>query len=260
LRGEENTMVRTTLAYALILGFGATGCMGSLDDMAAHQQSGALGATDVHYKHLDLPGTCDAFEFDTLTLRADGAYRAKLANGTQESGTYERSAAELNLTIGDATRAYDLEGDEWAIQLTHDGCSEVLEATEEDATDPRTPSEPTLDPACAERSGGALVTFDVHGERLRVWTTNAEFVARARELIDNHDFHPTPMFERVIAGYDACSGRQWSVDPERVGFSDFATEVCDAMPSYIDANRDGWIKAPGSYCPWGPRVVSVDQR
>ena len=68
------------------------------------------------------------------------------------------------------------------------------------------------------------------------------------------------MFERVIAGYDACSGRAWSVDPERVSFSDFATEVCDAVPSYIDANRDGWLKAPGNYCPWGPRVISVEER
>jgi hypothetical protein len=50
------------------------------------------------------------------------------------------------------------------------------------------------------------------------------------------------------------------VDPKEMAFGDFTTEVCDAMPSYIDENLAGWLTAPGNYCPWGPRVVSVDVR
>jgi hypothetical protein len=257
VRGEEITMVRTTLAFALIVGVGAVGCVGSLEDMQAAEQADALGAGDLYYEHVSLPDTCH--EFDGLTLKADGTYVAMLATGSEESGKYTQTATRLKLKpAGAFSRNYKLESADGAIQLTRGRCSEVLQEAEPPTT-PTTPTNPEIDPACAERTGGALVTFDVHHETLRLWITNGAFIARARELIGNTDFHPTPMFEKVIGGYDACSGRQWSVDPERVGFADFTTEVCDAVPSYIDANL-GWVQNPGNYCPWGPRVVSVEER
>jgi hypothetical protein len=93
-----------------------------------------------------------------------------------------------------------------------------------------------------------------------VWSENAAFIADAQKLIGNEGFRPTPVFDKVRLGHGACSGRAWHVDPKEMAFGDFTTEVCDAMPSYIDENLAGWLTAPGNYCPWGPRVVSVDVR
>jgi hypothetical protein len=40
-----------------------------------------------------------------------------------------------------------------------------------------------------------------------------------------------------------------------------AVEVCDASPSYVEANRDEWIAQVGHYCPWDARLINVkDQR
>jgi hypothetical protein len=260
-------MTRTTWITAGLLSLTGVGCAGALDgasdDAAEHAE--ALSALDAVYRHVDLPGTCR--EFETLSFAADGFYRATLAGGASEEGFYFLEGAALALAPATAdAREYAIELDEFAIQLTRGECSEVLELTDERpcsgaSCEPEPPiEEPVIDPACAERSGGALVTFDVHGETLRVWSTNADFIARATQLLGNEDFHPTPLFERVIAGYDACTGRRWSVDPERMSFADFTTEVCDAVPSYIDANLAGWVSAPGNYCPWGPRVVAVEER
>jgi hypothetical protein len=261
-------MARTTFLQVVILGLGALGCAGSFEDTngEATENVNALGAAlDAVYRHVDLPGTCR--EFETLSFGADGAYRATLAGGARELGFYSFEASELSLASdAGGLRRYGLEVDDFAILLTNGDCGEVLELTEEKPCTGQTcgptlpPTSPDLDPACAERTGGALVTFEVHGETLRVWSTNHDFVARAKELIGNADFHPTPLFERVIGGYDACTGREWSVDAERMSFADFTTEVCDAVPSYIDANLADWLTAPGSYCPWGPRVVAVEER
>jgi hypothetical protein len=260
-------MVRTTLAFAVMLSVGAAGCVGSLEDMQASEQADALGAGDLYYEHVGLPGT-ECHEFDALTLKADGAYVAKLAAGSEESGTYTRTATKLKLKKAGAffTRNYKLESDEGAIQLTRKGCSEVLQEAEPPTT-PTEPTDPEIDPSCAERTGGALVTFNVADQKLSLWITNAAFIARAKELVPDPNrspeepvFNPTPLFEKVIAGYDACSGRQWSVDPERVGFADFTVEVCDAEPAYIDANVAAWVASPGYYCPWGPTVISVEER
>jgi hypothetical protein len=266
--GEEKTMVRTTLAFALTLGLAASACSGSLEDMRAAEQADALGADGFYFEHLDLKDTCHAF--DSLLLKVDGGYVAVLEDNA-ETGTYELSDTELQLqpVAGDA-RTYELAIDDGSITLTLAGCKEVL-VEAEPPTKPTKPTNPESDPACAERTGGALVTFTVghdDPETLRLWITNAEFIARAKELVAKSDepeseepvFHPTPMFDKVIARYDACSGRPWSVDPERVSFGDVATEVCDAMPADLDADPDAWAAKPGNYCPWGPIVLSVDER
>lgn len=256
-------MVRTTLAFALTLGLAA--CSGSLEDMRAAEQADALGADGFYYEHLDLKDTCHAF--DSLLLKFDGSYVAVL-DGSEESGSYTNSDTELLLEpSAGAARTYELEINDESIQLTLDGCSEVLVQAEQPTkpTKPTEPTNPEIDPACAERTGGALVTFKVGRdapETLRLWVTNSEFIAQAKDEVGKgeSDTHRTPMFEQVIAGYDACSGRPWYVDPQRVGFGDVSIEQCDGAPSHLDEYLGDWIKQTGRYCPWGPTIVSVDER
>lgn len=255
--------------------------MGSMDgDTSRGDQAGALadGITG-HYVHVPLPDTCQ--EFESLTLRGDGSYGAKLVNGSHEDGQFQATSDTLFLTnaVGDL-RGYQLEAADGAIQLTGEECSEVLSLSDEPECSTneecgadlicdvehggvcvskpvRRPVEESDTTPCEERTGGAVVTFDVHGETLNIWSTNDEFIARARTLVGNTEFHPTPVFNVMRRGFDSCTGRQWSVNPEDMHFNDLTTEVCDAMPSYIDDNLEDWLVAPAQYCPWGPRVIAV---
>ncbi len=47
----------------------------------------------------------------------------------------------------------------------------------------------------------------------------------------------------------------WHWDPATVAVADFAIEVCDGRPSFVEADLDYWIDTVGAYCPWGARVV-----
>ena len=48
----------------------------------------------------------------------------------------------------------------------------------------------------------------------------------------------------------------WHLDPASVEFVDVAMEVCDGLPSHVE---DGTLTST-SYCPWGPKVISVTPR
>jgi hypothetical protein len=249
----------------------------TLEQSAAERSEDALSEPLLgHYVHLPLADSC--LEFEHLTLRADGSYAAQHSERGREHGQFEASEESLTLTSDAGTRSYALALADGAIQLTRGACAQVLALSEEPEcasndecaegltceqgacvaqpiARPVEASDPT---PCAERTGGAVVTFDVHGESLRVWSTNLAFIAKARSLIGASGFQVTPIFDIMRVGHDDCAGRAWSVNPDAMMFDDLTTEVCDAMPSYIDADVAGWARSPGQYCPWGPRVVAVE--
>jgi hypothetical protein len=63
---------------------------------------------------------------------------------------------------------------------------------------------------------------------------------------------------RVAAGHGGFNGPwSWHLVPGTIQVADFAIELCDATPSYLEANPDEWIRTVKNYCPWGAKVVSV---
>src|SRR5262249_44105950 len=76
------------------------------------------------------------------------------------------------------------------------------------------PSQPPPPPAdggngngagvCANRHGGALVTFNIQGESLTIWSTNTAFINEATTLVQSGD-HRTPVFDKVLDGQDCDS-------------------------------------------------------
>jgi hypothetical protein len=114
--------------------------------------------------------------------------------------------------------------------------------------------------ACATRTGGALVTFKIAGsELLTLWVTDPTFIAAAKDKLTDGTTQ-IPMFDKLIDGGDCDSQYSWHVDPALVSFTDFATEVCDGLPSYIEHNKPEWIGNVHNYCPWQSQVISVDAR
>lgn len=45
----------------------------------------------------------------------------------------------------------------------------------------------------------------------------------------------------------------WHLDPAETRLVEVAIEVCDAAPSYLEAN----LASFPTYCPWGARVVAI---
>jgi glucose/arabinose dehydrogenase len=129
------------------------------------------------------------------------------------------------------------------------------------APDPRDPLDVAVLPACdcGERAGGAFVRFDISGQSLTVWVTNAEFIDTATALLASGK-RKVPIFNTLLDGTDCDPQWTWHVDPADVVFADAAIELCDGVPSHIEANKDYWINTVGAFCPWSAVVAAVDDR
>lgn len=65
---------------------------------------------------------------------------------------------------------------------------------------------------------------------------------------------------RVVAGSGGFNGPwSWHLDPSTIEVPDASIELCDGTPSYLEAHRDEWIRDVKNYCPWGAKVIAVDQ-
>jgi hypothetical protein len=123
----------------------------------------------------------------------------------------------------------------------------------------------SLDSSCRDRKGGAFITFQMDAspeaaaEQFTVWSVNRPFIDGANAALKTGD-RRTPVFDKVLAGSDCDPAYHWHVDAAAMSFADFATEVCDGRPSYVEANLSQWLAQPGNYCPWGVTVVNVDDR
>ncbi len=127
--------------------------------------------------------------------------------------------------------------------------------------DPRDPLDASLPPAClcASRAGGALIGFRIVGESLTVWITDDAFIDEAKRHLATGSAR-IPIFGGLFDGRDCDPQWTWHVDPANVMFADAAIEVCDGLPSHIEANKTYWLQTVRSYCPWSARVFAVDDR
>jgi len=127
--------------------------------------------------------------------------------------------------------------------------------------DPRDALDATLPPdcPCSALAGGALISFRIVNESLTVWVTNGAFIDRAKQLLATGT-RQIPIFGTLLDGRACDPQWTWHVDPQNVSFADAATEVCDGLPSYIEANKAYWLGTVGSYCPWSAVVTVVGDR
>ena len=130
------------------------------------------------------------------------------------------------------------------------------------ATTTNGPSPPTVTPSalCADRTGGALITFAIcDGERLVVWSTASDFIDEAIALQAAGEQH-IPIFATLIDGMDCDRRWTWHPAADAMSFVDFAIELCDGCPSHLEADKAYWLGTVRQCCPWSARVVTVDDR
>jgi hypothetical protein len=108
--------------------------------------------------------------------------------------------------------------------------------------------------------GGVLATFEVEGERFRVWVTNPTTI---QQILDLQAGTSTANIPNGVVRYGPGEANHnvpwsWHLDPEQIEMADFAIEVCDGVPSYVEAHLEEFVEVVGSYCPWGAMLVSVE--
>jgi hypothetical protein len=111
-------------------------------------------------------------------------------------------------------------------------------------------------PACDEKSptspgSAAVVTFRVGSETFRIGLTTEEQVAAAEAARAGGQAR-IPV-GRLRAGAGVNVG--WSWHMVDVNFAEAAIELCDGLPSHVEAAGVGY--ANGSYCPWGAEITDI---
>lgn len=110
----------------------------------------------------------------------------------------------------------------------------------------------------AERRGIPAGTFVVRvaTEAFLVRISDPRVLAHARNILAG------TQPQRIVTGelrqggggfnHDLGNGRIWSwhLDPESVELVDAAIELCDGLPSFVEADPDFWFNTVGTYCPW----------
>lgn len=113
--------------------------------------------------------------------------------------------------------------------------------------------------ACEDEASGpansATFVVQVANEQFRVRIENAAAIAEARTLLSSGQ--PKNVNGEIARGNGGFnSGYSWHLRPSTVEFADVTMELCDGMPSYVEANVDYYVDSVRRYCPWGARVIN----
>ena len=107
--------------------------------------------------------------------------------------------------------------------------------------------------------GGVLATFEASEERFQAWVTNPQAMWDLSQLHRGESTANIPNGRVLrgpgLAGYN--SPYSWHLDPEDISMADMTIEVCDAEPSYVEANVDEFVDNVGRYCAWDARLVGL---
>jgi hypothetical protein len=113
-------------------------------------------------------------------------------------------------------------------------------------------SSPT-DPAL---KNGVLATFDVQGERYSIFITNTQTIAQVVSLWNGQSTASIPS-GRVLKGRVSYnSAWSWHIDSDEITMAEVTIELCDGLPSYVEAHLDDWIATVGFFCPWSAKLVA----
>jgi hypothetical protein len=94
-----------------------------------------------------------------------------------------------------------------------------------------------------------------NGEIFRILLRDSERIAEARALVG------APVGSRRIVAGTVLTGNggfnlpwNWHLAPDTVWFPQFTVEICDACPSFVEANIDQWRSA--TFCPWSSEIIA----
>lgn len=108
--------------------------------------------------------------------------------------------------------------------------------------------------------GGVVATFETGGGSFRVFVTNPAAITRLVQIRSGANIGQIPN-GRIFRGSGAANHNAphaWHLDPGDIEIVDATIELCDGSPAYVDANLAEYVDVIGRYCPWGARLVRLD--
>lgn len=106
-------------------------------------------------------------------------------------------------------------------------------------------------------SGGILVTFDVSGETYKIFVTNKDTIADIYALQSGTSQASIPSGRIVRGAVPYNAPWSWHIDPEDIHMAEVTIELCDGLPSHVEANLDYWVDTVKRFCPWTARIVEI---
>ena len=109
-------------------------------------------------------------------------------------------------------------------------------------------------------AGGVVATFETAGEQFKVFVKNTAAIERLVAIRNGAALGQIPN-GRILRGSGAAghhAPRAWHLAPNDIQIVDTAIEVCDGRPSYVSANIGEYVDVVGRYCPWGAKLVRLD--
>ena len=104
---------------------------------------------------------------------------------------------------------------------------------------------------------GVLATFSVQSERHSISITNPQTIEQVIALWNGQSTVNIPG-GRVHKGHVAYNKTwSWHIDSGDVTMAEATIELCDGLPSYVEAHLDDWIQTVGYCCPWSAKLVAL---
>lgn len=98
-------------------------------------------------------------------------------------------------------------------------------------------------------------TFVVGPETFHAFITHPEAIAQAKALWTGRSQATIPVGALVCTAQPWNQPWHWHMDPESIRFAEVTIELCDGLPSHVEATCPGF--AVGTYCPWGAQMKSL---
>jgi hypothetical protein len=108
-------------------------------------------------------------------------------------------------------------------------------------------------PSASPAPTGVVVTFRVVDQEYRIELTDPADIEIARKLLRGEVAPGIPNGIVVRGDPSVNTGYTWHIDPASLEFADVTTEVCDGLPSDVEANTI----TSDHYCPWQAKVVKI---
>jgi hypothetical protein len=109
-------------------------------------------------------------------------------------------------------------------------------------------------PSPSAAAGPVIVTFEVAGgERFKVLLTDPADIDVANRLAAGDNEAPGIPNGRVVRETGVNESWSWSLDPEDFEFADVTIEVCDGVPSDVEAG----LVTSDRYCPWSALIADI---
>lgn len=112
-------------------------------------------------------------------------------------------------------------------------------------------------PESPQLEDGILVTFDVQGERYKIFITNEETIDQVYALQAGESNASIPSGKLFRGQVSYNKPWSWHIDSEDIEMAEFTIELCDGLPSHVEENLDYWVDTVGRFCPWSAELVSI---